>query len=123
VASWKDPSRHRSWNSDTNLSVVFAGGIVLAYIIWEIVGTAPQGMVTLVGVAGGAFFGAVSGDKKKRDRATEEQAAHAEETANRAERTADGAARAAKAGDLRADRAQTRESEPSLHHDEEDGTP
>lgn len=68
---------------------MFAGAIVAGYIVWELVGTAPQGMVTLVGVAGGAFFGAVSGDKKKRDADTERKADRAEATADRAEVKAD----------------------------------
>lgn len=91
---------------------------MVGYVIWEIVGTAPQGMVTLVGLAGGALFGAVSGDKKKRDHDTEVTAAHAEETAQRAEATANSAARQARTGDRRADAAEERESEPSLHRHE-----
>lgn len=88
MAAWRGP-RHRSRFSDTNLSVVFAALIVGGYVLWELVGTAPQGMVTLVGVAGGALFGAVSGDKKKRDAETEQTADRAEATADRAEVKAD----------------------------------
>lgn len=66
-----------------------AAFVVVVYVVWEAVGTAPQGMITLVGVAGGALFGAVSGDKKKRDADTEHQAARAERTAERAEVKAD----------------------------------
>ena len=81
--------RHRSWASDTNLSIVFAAVIVVGYIVWELVGEAPQGMITLVGVAGGALFGALSGDKRKRDDDTERTAERAAATAERAEVKAD----------------------------------
>ncbi len=88
MAPWQGP-RHRSWASDTNWSLLFAFAVVAGYIAWELVGTAPQGMVTLVGVAGGAVFGAVSGDKKKRDSDVEHRAERAEATADRAEAKAD----------------------------------
>ncbi|AOT25141.1 hypothetical protein PBI_TERROR_30 [Mycobacterium phage Terror] len=58
--------------------------VVVAYVIWEIVGEAPQGMVTLVGLAGGALFGAVSGDKRKRVHDVEQTAERAEAKADRA---------------------------------------
>jgi hypothetical protein len=80
--------------------------VVIVYIVWEAVGTAPQGMVTLVGVAGGALFGAVSGDKKKRSK-------DIEQTAVRAETKADDAI-------ARADRSEQRETEPSLHQGDGD---
>ena len=73
MAPWRGP-RHRSWASDTNLSLVFAGAIVAVYLIWELVGEAPQGMVTLVGLAGGALIGATSGDRSKRNAETEHKA-------------------------------------------------
>ena len=121
MAAWSGP-RHRSWARDTNLTAVFAGAVVVGYVVWELVGEAPQGMVTLVGLAGGALFGAVSGDKKKRDRDTEVTAQHAEATAQRAEATANSAAQASRAGDLRADAAEGRESGPSLHRHDDDGS-
>lgn len=88
MAPWKGP-RHRSPWSDTHLAT--AGFVVVfgTYITWEIVGTAPQGLVSLLGIAGGAWFGAVSGDRKKRDADTERTANRADETANRAEGKAD----------------------------------
>ncbi len=88
MAAWSGP-RHRSWGRDTNLTAVFAGAVVVGYVVWELVGEAPQGMVTLVGLAGGALFGAVSSDKKKRDRDTA---------------------------------AEGRESGPSLHRHDDDGS-
>lgn len=96
MAPWSGP-RHRSWFSDTNLSLVFAGAIVVGYVIWDLVGTAPQGMVTLVGIAGGALFGAVSGDKKKRDKDVEHRAEDAEHRAEAAEAKADRAVEVAEA--------------------------
>lgn len=56
--------------------------IFITYVVWEMVGQAPQGLVSLLGVAGGAWFGAVSGDKKKRE-------AEVAATAERAEAKAD----------------------------------
>lgn len=88
---------------------------MVTYVVWEIVGTAPQGMVTLVGVAGGALFGAVTGDKKKRDNETEK-------TAVRAEAKADDATARISQEELRADRSEARESEPSLHEHDGRGT-
>lgn len=88
MAPWRGP-RHRSWASDTNLSLVFAGAIVTVYLLWELVGQAPQGMVTLVGLAGGALLGATSGDRSKRNREVDEKADDAKTTAERAEVKAD----------------------------------
>ena len=101
MAPWKGP-RHRSWASDTRLTLIFAGVILATYLIWEAVGEAPQGLVTLVAIAGGALFGAVSGDRNKR----------AAETEQRVERV-----------EKRADDAELRESGWSQHrdHDETDG--
>ncbi|QFG09984.1 hypothetical protein KDW74_gp30 [Mycobacterium phage Antsirabe] len=91
MAPWNGP-RHRSWLSDTNLSLCFAIAIVAAYFIWELVGTAPQGMVTLVGLAGGALLGGLSGDKKKRDAERDEDVREAKTTAQAAAVVADRAA-------------------------------
>lgn len=68
--------------------------IFTTYIVWEVVGTAPQGLVSILGIAGGAWFGAVSGDKKKRELDTAATAHRAEEKADRAERLATNADRA-----------------------------
>lgn len=91
MAAWKGP-RHRSWASDTNLSLLFAIAIVVTYVIWEIVGEAPQGMVTLVGLAGGALLGGLSGDKTKRNAERDANVKDAQDTAHRAEVKADAAA-------------------------------
>lgn len=120
MAPWNGP-RHRSWASDTNLSFLFAGVIIAAYVIWELFGEAPQGMVTLVGLAGGALFGAVSGDKRKREVETERKAEHAERVAVAAERKADQAAAGQSAAETRADAAEARVSEPSIHREDDGG--
>jgi hypothetical protein len=91
VAAWNGP-RHRSWLSDTNLSLCFAIAIVVAYFIWELVGTAPQGMVTLVGLAGGALLGGLSGDKRKREAERDQDVKDAKATAQAAAVVADRAA-------------------------------
>ncbi|AKF14532.1 hypothetical protein SEA_CAMBIARE_30 [Mycobacterium phage Cambiare] len=88
MAAWNGP-RHRSWASDTRLSLYFAIAIVVTYVIWEIVGEAPQGMVTLVGLAGGALLGGLSGDKSKREAERAADVKDAQETAHRAEVKAD----------------------------------
>jgi hypothetical protein len=88
VAPWNGP-RHRSWASDTNLSLFMAALVVIAYVVWEIVGEAPQGMVTLVGVAGGALFGARTVDKKRREDEVSVKLDRVEATADRAEVKAD----------------------------------
>ncbi|QBP30245.1 hypothetical protein KDW77_gp31 [Mycobacterium phage Pinnie] len=91
MAAWNGP-RHRSWASDTRLSLYFAIAIVVTYVIWEIVGEAPQGMVTLVGLAGGALLGGLSGDKSKRDAERAADVKDAQDTAHRAEVKAERAA-------------------------------
>ena len=88
MAPWRGP-RHRSWASDTNLSLLFAFAIVVGYVIWELFGEAPQGMVTLVGLAGGALLGGLSGDKRKRDDERAANVKDAQDTAHRAEAKAD----------------------------------
>lgn len=88
MAAWKGP-RHRSWASDTNLTLVAAVLVIGIYLAWETVSEAPQGLITLVGLAGGALFGAVSNDKRKRENDVEKQAERAEKTAERAEAKAD----------------------------------
>ncbi|QFG06034.1 hypothetical protein KDW75_gp32 [Mycobacterium phage Mercurio] len=91
MAPWRGP-RHRSWASDTNLSLLFAFAIVAGYVIWELFGEAPQGMVTLVGLAGGALLGGLTGDKRKREVERDADVKDAQDTAHRAEVKADRAA-------------------------------
>lgn len=75
--------RHRTWASDTILGTVGFATVLALYVAWEMFSPpAPAGLVTLLGIAGGAWFGAVSGDKRKRD-------AEVERTADRAEAKAD----------------------------------
>lgn len=88
MAPWKGP-RHRSWASDTNLSLVFAFSVVAGYVIWELFGEAPQGMVTLFGLAGGAILGGLSQDRRRRDSEQDSDVRDAKATASRAEVKAD----------------------------------
>lgn len=92
MAPWQAGRRHRSWYSDTNLSLIFAFAVVAGYVAWELFGEAPQGMVTLVGLAGGALLGKLTGDKRKRDDERAETVKDANDTAHRAEAKADRAA-------------------------------
>lgn len=92
MAPWQAGRRHRSWLSDTNLSLIFAFAVVLGYVVWELVGEAPQGMVTLVGLAGGVLLGGLAGDKRKREAERDEDVKDAKDTAHRAEVKADRAA-------------------------------
>lgn len=73
MAPWKAGTRHRSWFADTNIATVAFAVVFLTYVVWEIVATSPPGLTTLLGVAGGAWFGAVSGDKRKRDQEVEQK--------------------------------------------------
>ncbi|QFG10111.1 hypothetical protein PBI_LEMURIA_31 [Mycobacterium phage Lemuria] len=92
MAPWQAGRRHRSWYSDTNLSLIFAFAIVAGYVVWELFGEAPQGMVTLVGLAGGALLGGLTGDKRKREADRDADVKDANDTAHRAEVKADRAA-------------------------------
>lgn len=69
--------------------------VIIVYLIWEGVGTAPQGMVTLVGLAGGALFGAATRDHGKRQADTEAAAERAEAKADDANTKADALTRVA----------------------------
>jgi hypothetical protein len=116
VAPWKGP-RHRSWAANTNLATIAFAVIFGTYVTWEIVDTAPPGLVTLLGVASAAWFGAISDDKKKREAEVEETANRAERTAVRAEAKADAGGTRADAADKRAAAAEDRERGWSQHRD------
>ena len=85
MAPWQAGRRHRSLLSDTNLSLIFAFAVVAGYMVWELFGEAPQGMVTLVGLAGGALLGGLTGDRRKREAERDEDVKDAKDTAHRAE--------------------------------------
>ncbi|WP_431231462.1 hypothetical protein ACQ856_18040 [Mycolicibacterium psychrotolerans] len=96
MSPWGDRPRHRVWwASDTFWTFLAAVVVIAVYIVWEIVDTAPQGMVTLVGLAGGAVFGAATGDKRKRDADVSNTADRAETKADRANDKADALTRVA----------------------------
>lgn len=90
MAPWRGP-RHRSWASNTNVTFLAAIAVVATAVAWEVAGTLPDWMVTLVGLAGGALFGAVSDDRKKREA---EERKHTEEVVRSADEKADRALRA-----------------------------
>ncbi|ABW88429.1 hypothetical protein SEA_EVANESCE_34 [Mycobacterium phage Evanesce] len=92
MAPWGNQPRHRTWASDTVLTSAAAVIVIAIYMCWELFGDepAPQGMVTLVGLAGGALFGAVSRDKRKREDEVTQTAERAEAKADRLEREVHG---------------------------------
>ena len=57
------------------------------YIIWAIVDPnhIPSGLTPLLGIAGGVWFGAITDDKRKKDRDVADTGNRAEATADRAE--------------------------------------
>lgn len=89
MAPWKPGARHRSWAANANLAKWSAAVVFITYCVWSYFETAPTGLTTLLGVAGGAWFGAAQDDKKKKDRDTKDTAVTAKQTAERAEETGD----------------------------------
>lgn len=88
MAPWKG-QRHRSWASDTVLSTIGMAVVFVTYVVWEIVSSAPPGLTTLLGVAGGAWFGAMSSDRRKRDRDDRDDRAGERGRVDRLERVAE----------------------------------
>lgn len=66
MAPWGDGPRHRSWASNTVISTAAFAIIFATYVIWEIEATAPAGITTLLGIAGGAWFSALGDDTRRR---------------------------------------------------------
>ncbi|WP_319456850.1 MULTISPECIES: hypothetical protein [unclassified Mycobacterium] len=93
MAPWRGP-RHRSWASNTNQATFALATIFVTWLVWEIVGEAPPSLSQLLGVSAGIWFGAVAGDKAKRDE-------EVEQTATRAEAKADKLAKVVKPDDER----------------------
>lgn len=77
-------SRHRSWASNTVLTLVLLIVLIAATVLSDYFGEPPNYLVGLLGTAAGAFFAAIGSDKQKKD--TEVAA-----TAERAEAKADAA--------------------------------
>jgi hypothetical protein len=94
--------------------------VFVSYITWEIVGEAPAGLTTLLGVAGGAWFGAMSDDKKKRDAEVSDTAHRTEVTADRIEAKLDAGEARHDAAEIRADASEDRETGWSQHKDHDD---
>lgn len=85
MAPWSPGSRHRSWAANENLARTAAAVVFAVYCVWSYFETAPPGLLTLLGLAGGAWFGAAQDDKKKKDQDTQDTAVRAEKSANRVE--------------------------------------
>lgn len=82
--------RHRSWASNTVLTLVLLVVLILATVASDYFGEPPNYLVGLLGTAAGAFFAAIGSDKQKKE--TEVKA-----TAERAEAKADAAVEVAQA--------------------------
>jgi hypothetical protein len=73
LAPWRG-RRHRSWASNTNAATVGFVVVFGMWFVWELVGNAPSTLNQLLGTAAGIWFGAVAGDKARRDREVEDKA-------------------------------------------------
>lgn len=109
VSPWEGP-RHRSWASNTVLTLIALVAVLAATVTVDYFGEPPTYLVALLGTTAGAFFTALGADKNKRD-------AEVSTTAHRAEATADRAERKADAADHRADASEDRETGWSQHRD------
>lgn len=83
MAPWHG-SRHQSWASNSNIVGVSCAAIAIIYLVWAAVDPAhvPEELKGLLGLAGGAWFSAVSDDKRRKDE-------DVKNTANRAEAKVD----------------------------------
>jgi hypothetical protein len=86
---WLPGRRHDSWASNSWIASAGAIVVFVTYLVWSAFETAPPGLTTLLGIAGGAWFGALSEDKRRRERDVTSTAHRAERTADRAESKAD----------------------------------
>lgn len=87
MAPWSPGSRHLSWAANENLARTAAAVVFVVYCVWSYFETAPPGLLTLLGLAGGAWFGAAQDDRKKKEQDTKDTAVSAKQTADRAEET------------------------------------
>lgn len=74
--------RHRSWASNTVISGIMLALLIVVTVWIDSSGDPPDYLVGLLGTAAATFFGAIAGDKAKKD-------AEVERTASRAEAKAD----------------------------------
>lgn len=63
--------------------------LVIATVVTDMIGEPPTYLVGMLGSAAGVWFGAMGGDKQKRDAEVVKTVEHAQATANRAEAKAD----------------------------------
>lgn len=98
---WDGP-RHRSWASNTVLTLILLVVCIIVVGVSDYFGEPPNYLVGLLGTAAGAFFTALGGDKSKRDAEVRDTAVEAktkvEEVERRVTRT-----------ETRADEAEARE--------------
>ena len=115
MAPWNGP-RHRSWASNSNIGALSCLLVFVVYVVWDIVSHdhVPTGISTLLGIAGGAWFGGITDDKRRRDQDVEDTGNRAEATADRAEAKADDALQ-------RSDTSIERETDWSQHRDHAGG--
>jgi hypothetical protein len=85
---WDGP-RHRSWASNTVLTLICLIVVLVATVVTDYFGEPPTYLVALLGTAAGAFFTAIGSDKYKREIETREDAREAKTTADRAEAKSD----------------------------------
>lgn len=93
---WEGP-RHRSWASNTVLTLILLVVCIIAVGVSDYLGEPPNYLVGLLGTAAGAFFAAIGSDKQKKDQEVASTATTAKETAERAEAKADAGLEVAKA--------------------------
>lgn len=83
MAAWGDGPRHRSWASDTGITFGLLVVLITATALVDaFAGEPPNYLVGLLGTAAGAFFGALSTDKAKRERDIAEVAVSAKRKAD-----------------------------------------
>ena len=84
-----DGARHRSWASNTILTLLLLIVCLAATVTMDYFGEPPNYIVGLLGTAAGAFFTALGSDKQKRDEEIRDTAVSAKKVAERAEAKAD----------------------------------
>lgn len=84
MAPWRRGARNESWASNTRLAWGALAIVFVTYVAWSIVAPpAPTGITTLLGVAGGALFGAVTDERRRQEQDTQQTAARAEAKADK----------------------------------------
>ncbi len=123
VSPWEGP-RHRSWASNTVLTLIALVALLAGTVATDYFGEPPTYLVALLGTSAGAFFTALGSDKNKRDTEVSETAHRAETKADTANRRVsaevhrnDDMERRADDSEDRADASEDRETGWSQHRD------